>query len=209
MGSVRLIGEEGTYHLMARGNNRQRIFEDDEDRECFLGLMEAVGTHRRWVGYGYCLMDNHIHLVVTTPKADLGDGMRDLLARYARRFNRRHGRSGHLFSERYRMIPVQNDAQLLATIRYIARNPSRAGVTANPGEWPWGSYPAIATGAAEPRCVASEAVLGLFHPVAERARELFAQFVEADTDLYGEPPPDVAASTSPSISSLGPLPRRS
>ena len=57
------------------------------------GLLEGMTAQRSWIGFGYCLMDNHIHLVATTPKADVGDGMRDLLARYARYFNRRHGRT--------------------------------------------------------------------------------------------------------------------
>lgn len=180
MGRVRVISEETTYHLMARGNDRQRIFEDDEDRATIMGLLEGITAQRSWIGYAYCLMHNHIHLVATTPKADVGDGMRDLLSRYARHFNRRHGRSGHLFSERYRMVVIQDDAHLLATIRYVARNATRAGLVATPGEWAWSSYPGIATGASSVRCVASRAVLDLFHPVADRARELLVKFVEDD-----------------------------
>ena len=122
-------------------------------------------------------MGNHVHLVMTTPRADLGDGMRDVLARYARRFNQRHGRSGHLFSERYRMVPIGDDGHLLATIRYVARNPVEAGLASKPGDWTWGSYRAIATGA-QPHWVSSEVVLSFFHPMVKRARVLLTQFVE-------------------------------
>lgn len=202
MGSVRPIGEGSTYHLMARGNDRRRIFEDDEDRSCLLGLMDVVATHRAWVGYAYCLMENHLHFVVTTPRADVGDGMRDLLSRYARRFNRRHGRSGHLFSERYRLVLVQDDAQLLATIRYVARNPTRAGITASPEDWPWGSYPALASGRAPAKCISREAVLALFHPVADTARGLLAHFVEDRVDVDERPREPVSAARMPHIRSL-------
>lgn len=182
MGRVRLIGEGAPYHLMARGNNRRRIFQDDEDRVDFLRLLGAVIDRRAWVCLGYCLMENHIHLVATTTKANVDDGMRDLLGRYARRFNRRYGRTGHLFSERYRMVVIGDEAQLLATIRYVALNPSRAGLASTPREWVWGSYSAIVSGAASIPCVNLRAVLDLFHHDPGRARELLERFVEDDGD---------------------------
>lgn len=198
MGRVRWISEETTYHLMARGNNRQRVFEDDSDRATLMGLLERVTEQRSWIGYAYCLMNNHIHLVATTPKADVHEGMRDLLSRYARHFNRRHGRSGHLFSERYRMVVIENDAHLLATIRYIARNPIRAELTSTPGEWPWSSYSDLSTGAPTARCISSATVLDLFHSTPDRARELLVTFVE---DEHEEPRAE-ADTRSPKVASL-------
>ena len=198
MGRIRIISEETTYHLRARGNNRQQVFEDDSDRATLVGLLERVTDQRSWIGYAYCLMDNHIHFVATTPKADVHDGMRDLLSRYARHFNRRHGRSGHLFSERYRMVVIEDDAHLLATIRYVARNPTRAGLTSRPGEWPWSSYSDLSVGAPTAACVRSAAVLELFHAVPDRARELLVRFVE---DEHGTPGTDVDA-PSPNVASL-------
>ncbi len=180
MGRIRFVGEDATYHLMARGNNRRRIFEDDDDRAYLRRLLDAVIARRSWICFGYCFMDNHIHLVATTPRPDVGDGMRDLLARYARYFNRRHGRTGHLFSERYRMVVIEDDAQLLTTIRYVARNPTRAGVTAAPGAWEWGSYGPLTTGAARITGLTPRAILDLFHPDPSRARELLVKFVEED-----------------------------
>lgn len=180
MGRIRLTGEGVTYHLMARGNNRRRIFEDDVDRADLCRLLEAVIARRSWVCFGYCFLDNHLHLVATTPRPDVGDGMRDLLARYARHFNRRHGRTGHLFSERYRMVVIEDDAQLLATIRYVALNPTRAGLTASPADWAWGSYGALVTGSTPIRCLSTQALFDLFHPEAARARQLLVQFVEDD-----------------------------
>lgn len=199
MGRIRLIGEGMTYHLMARGNNRRRIFEDDDDRAYLRRLLDAVIARRSWTCFGYCFMENHIHLVVTTPRPDVGDGMRDLLGRYARYFNRRHGRTGHLFSERYRMVVVEGDAQLLATIRYVARNPTRAGVTAAPADWEWSSYGPLVAGAARIPCLFPRAVLDLFHPDPLRARQLLLKFVE---DEDPESPSTQPIPRRPSVRSL-------
>jgi REP element-mobilizing transposase RayT len=199
MGRIRSTGEGTTYHLMARGNNRRRIFEDDLDRADLHRRLDAVVTRRSWICFGYCFLDNHLHLVATTPRPDVGDGMRDLLARYARYFNRRHGRTGHLFSERYRMVVIEDDAQLLATIRYVALNPTRAGLTASPAEWAWSSYGALAAGSRPVPALSSRAVLELFHPEPARARELLVKFVEDDgqrlPETDGTPP-------TPSVRSL-------
>lgn len=205
MGRVRLVGAGATYHLMARGNNRRRIFEDDKDRFKLRALLDTVITRRSWTSFAYCFMDNHLHLVAMTPRADVGDGMRDLLARYARYFNRRHGRTGHLFSERYRMVVIEDDAQLLATIRYVARNPTSAGITPSAADWPWGSYAALATGNEQSLCVSSPEVLELFHTGPGRARDLLVRFVDDDgAGQLTAGPTTAAPSVRTLIQTLGP-----
>jgi hypothetical protein len=138
-------------------------------------------------------MDNHVHLLVETQEFDVADGMRDVLAQHAKRYNTRHGREGHLFSERYRLVGIDNDAHLLTTLRYIAMNPVRAGLVDCAGDWPWSSYTAVLDGAPQTECVPARAVLPLFHPLEPRARDLLRHFVEA-----GEP----RAVRRPSVSTL-------
>src|SRR5687768_8730792 len=91
----------GVYHVYARGNDRRRIFLDDEDRRRYLALLAAVTSHRRWLTMAYCLMDNHVHLLIETLEPNLGRGMHRLQGGFAQWFNKRHGTTGHVFERRY------------------------------------------------------------------------------------------------------------
>jgi putative transposase len=128
-----------SYHAMARGNNRQPVFLSDADREDFLTRLGQVAERHAWRCLAYCLMGNHFHLAVTTERGNLPEGMRDLLAGFARSSNRRNGRSGHVFGHRYTTVPICNDGQFESTIAYILNNPVRAGLVAQPEDWHWSS----------------------------------------------------------------------
>ena len=125
--------------MYARGNDRQRIFKDDVDRRAYVAMLGHVVTKRAWFCLAYCLMRNHIHLLVETPEPDLDAGMHWLQGSYAKGFNRRHRRSGHLFQGRYGAKRVEDDPQLWMTADYIARNPVDAGYCTTPEEWRWSS----------------------------------------------------------------------
>src|SRR5687767_10491530 len=99
----------GIYHVFARGNNRQRIFTDDLDRKSYLLILEEVCDRFSWARLGYCLMSNHVHLLLETEEGNLSDGMQRLQNRYAKRFNYRHERSGHLFGGRFGSVRVETD----------------------------------------------------------------------------------------------------
>jgi REP element-mobilizing transposase RayT len=102
-------------------------------------LGKAVVRHR-WRCLAFCLMDNHVHLLVETPAPNLGRGMQWLHGAYARAFNDRYSRAGHLFQGRFGAVRMLSDAQLLMVARYIARNPVEGGLCREPGEWPWSSH---------------------------------------------------------------------
>jgi putative transposase len=135
-------------HAYARGNRQQRIYLDDEDRWMYLALLGGVIKRSRWRCLSFCLMDNHVHLLVETPAAGLGTGMQRLHGLYAQWFNRRHRRSGHLFQGRFGSVQMASDAQLLETARYIARNPVEAGLCRDAADWPWSSHRAAVRDAA-------------------------------------------------------------
>lgn len=145
---LRLQFPGAVYHITARGNARQDIFIDDRDRARFLDLLGREIEQHRWRCHAFCLMDNHYHLLVETPEANLSRGMKRLNMAYAQSFNRRHGRAGHLFQGRYHTIIVEKDDHLLELCRYIVLNPVRAGTAAVPEVWPWSSYRATASGRA-------------------------------------------------------------
>jgi putative transposase len=127
------------HHVTARGVDGRTIFVDDADHHVFVRMLGRVAERNHWTRLAHCLMDNHYHLLVTTPMADLAGGMKRLNGEYAQEFNRRHRRRGHLFQDRYWSRLVRSDEQLTATATYIAMNPVAAGLCAEPGDWAWSS----------------------------------------------------------------------
>ncbi len=165
-------------HVFARGNNRQRIFRDLDDRELYLSLLGQVVRRQRWACLSYCLMHNHIHLLVETAAPNLGTGIQRLHSLYAQTFNKRHKRCGHLFQDRYGAIRVRSDEQLLQVARYIALNPVQAGLCGRPDEWPWSSHAAMVGGEAPP-WLDVQRLLGFFGIWGGAPAERYAEFVGA------------------------------
>ena len=136
--------EGAMHHVFARGNQKQAIFLDVTDRFVYLRMLAAETRRRGWRCLAYCLMENHIHLLIETPNANLSSGMQRLNSRYAQYFNQRHHRVGHLFQGRFGAVRVSSDAQLWALVGYMARNPVEAGLCERAEDWPWSSYAATA-----------------------------------------------------------------
>ena len=166
------------YHLTSRGNARGDIFRDDADREEFLAVLTAVVERFQWRLYAYCLMDNHYHLMVETPKADLSLGMRHLNGVYTQRFNRRHGRVGHVFQGRFKAIVVDKQAYLLELSRYVVLNPVRARMVKDPARYRWSSYRASAGLEDHPAFLDVPRLLAHFAHSLPAARRRYVAFVE-------------------------------
>ena len=123
---LRIEFPSALYHVTSRGDRREPIFEDDEDRRKFLRVLAETVDRFNWICHAYCLMTNHYHLVVETPEANLSKGMRQLNGVYTQASNRRHRRTGHLFQGRFKAILVDKDSYLLELTRYVVLNPVRA-----------------------------------------------------------------------------------
>lgn len=137
--AARKVSESGLYHVMARGASRQLIFEDDADRRSFLAFL-AKGCEECGVRLlAYVLMGNHFHLVAGGSVEDVSNCMRRVTGAYAAKFNGRHGRCGHLFQDRFKSEPIEDDGYLLTVIRYVHQNPEVAGL-AKTADWLWSSY---------------------------------------------------------------------
>ena len=175
---IRVVGAGAIYHVVARGNDRQMLFLGDDDRARFMELLVEVAGALNWEGFAYCLMGNHFHLAFATPEGDLPEGMRDVMGRYARHFNRVHRRSGHVFGGRYRAGPIESDGHLLSVVRYVARNPVVAGLVADAADWEWGSYREVVHGLPGAGFVDQAGMLELFHRHRWRARASLRHFVE-------------------------------
>ncbi len=140
---IRIEFSGAFYHVTARGNRRESIFDDDIDREKFLEINGQVIEDFNWICHAYCLMTNHYHLVIETPDGNLSKGMRQLNGVFTQTSNHRHQRGGHLFQGRYKSILVDADAYLLELIRYVVLNPVRAVMVDHPRMWRWSSYNAM------------------------------------------------------------------
>lgn len=137
---ARKQAESGIYHLMMRGINRQRIFEDENDSERFL---EVLAGYKETCGYellGYCLMGNHVHILMRIGAEPLQIVMRRIAAKYVYWYNVKYERVGHLFQERFRSEPVEDDVRLMTVLRYIHRNPVKAGLCERPEDYVLSSY---------------------------------------------------------------------
>jgi REP element-mobilizing transposase RayT len=170
---LRIQSDEVLYHLTTRGVDRRAIFLDDDDRRFFLRLLDRVVRRDGFVIHAYCLMTNHVHLLVETPHANVARGMQRLLGHYAREHNARAGRRGHLFERRYLDRLVETEEHLISTARYLARNPVEARLCDHPSEWPWSSYRATAGLAPRPRFLTTARVLAVLDRRRAVARTLY------------------------------------
>jgi putative transposase len=127
----------GYYHVTARGNDGMSIYADVVDRRVFLAYLERVAGDAEWTLYAWCLMTNHFHLVLENRRPNLSQGMHRLNGLYARWFNDRHERTGHLFGKRFGAKAIEDDRQLFNTAEYVFDNPVRAGLCRSRQEWQW------------------------------------------------------------------------
>jgi REP element-mobilizing transposase RayT len=150
----------GIFHVTSRGNNRTQIFFDELDCLEYLRALATAVSQFGWLCHSYCLLPNHVHLLLETPTPNLALGMRIVNGRFAQRFNRRYGRTGHVFEGPYHAELVARDAHFLETCRYIVLNPVRAGLCSDPAEWPWSSYRALVGLEDPPSFLTTDFVLG-------------------------------------------------
>jgi REP element-mobilizing transposase RayT len=162
---------------MSRGNARAKIYWDEVDRFKFLDVLSAVVSRFKWLVHAYCLMDNHYHLIVETPLANLSAGMRQLNGVYTQRINRRYKRCGHLLQGRFKAMLIEKDRYLLEAARYIVLNPVRAGICSKPVDWEWSSYRPTAGLGRKPDFLETDWILERFSRRRAQALRLYAAFV--------------------------------
>jgi len=136
--AARKKSKSGIYHIMIRGINRQDIFEDDEDKEKFIQTVVVCKDKCDFQIYGYCLMSNHIHLLIKDE--NLAITMRKICASYVYWYNWKYKRSGHLYQDRFKSEVIEDDSYLLTVLRYIHQNPLKAGMIKNIADYKWSSY---------------------------------------------------------------------
>ena len=171
--AARKKSESGIYHIILRGINKQTIFEDDEDRLKFLQTLSKYKDACRFNIFAYCLMDNHIHILLKEGKEELAMAMRRIGACYVYWYNYKYGRCGHLFQDRFKSEAVDDDSYLLSVIRYIHQNPLKARMVKNIAGHKWSSYNEYIKGS---NIVDIDFVLDIFDENRERALKRFEEF---------------------------------
>ena len=185
---LRVQFEGAIYHVTIRGVERRRIFKDDGDRGRFLaGVKEAEGEYGVRV-YLFCLMTNHVHLLVETPRGNLSAFMHKLQTAYTVYYNHRHRRAGHLTQGRFRAMPVEGDEYLLKLSRYIHLNPVFVGALAEQPlerrvealrQYPWSSYRGYAGLAQGAGFVDEGPILAQMEVAEKKSRRVYRRYVEA------------------------------
>jgi REP element-mobilizing transposase RayT len=180
---LRLEFAGALYHITSRGDRREAIYRDDEERQEWLEVRGQVYERFNWVIHGYCQMTNHYHLVAETVEGHLSRGMRQLNGLYTQQFNRRHHENGHLFQGRYKAILVQKDSHLLELTRYVVLNPVRAGMVTRPEDWVWSSYRVMIHAEREHQWLDVDWTLSQFGHDRTQAIAAYRQFVMAGKGL--------------------------
>ncbi len=170
------------YHVTSRGNAKQTIFIDDEDKERFFDMLSMVVERFNWLCHAYCLMGNHYHLLIETLNGNLSKGMRQLNGVYTQGFNQRHRQVGHLFQGRYKAILVEKDDHLLSLCRYVVLNPVRVGLVKRPEQWRWSSYKATVGLAKRPAFLTVDWILSQFDGRKGVSMEQYRRFVMEGVD---------------------------
>ncbi|MBI5750013.1 MAG: transposase [Nitrospinae bacterium] len=174
---LRIEYPEAVYHVTSRGDGRGKIFTDDSDKEKFLEVLDSVIKRYNWLCHAYCLMNNHYHLLIETPDANLSMGMRQLNGIYTQAYNRRHRKPGHLFQGRYKAILVQKENHLLELCRYVVLNPVRAKIIEKPENWKWSSYAATCGLKKDSKFLKVDWILGQFGSERKAAQKRYKEFV--------------------------------
>lgn len=131
--------EKQLYHIMMRGNNREKIFIDEEDKSRIIDTLGDKKKAQEFFLYAYCVMDNHIHLIVKEGKDPIARTIKRIAASYSYYFNKKYKRIGHVFQERFKSENIENESYLLSAIRYVHQNPLKPGIGTIEG-YKWSSY---------------------------------------------------------------------
>ena len=172
----------GIYHIMIRGNERKEIFFDDDDRDRFLWILNKIKADGNYHIYAYCLMNNHVHLLMKEGKDSIQRTMKRIGVSYVYYFNNKYQRIGHLFQDRFRSEEVEEDSHILAAARYIHNNPVKAGIVKRVNDYKWSSYTEyIYKSGSREGLVENSFLLSMLSDRKGRAIELFKEYTSEKT----------------------------
>lgn len=175
---ARTKGEYSTYHIIQRGNERKSIFISDDDKVRFLDMLKKMKEKYNFAIEAYCLMDNHVHLLLNDNGNDISKIVKSINISYAYYFNRVYKRVGHLFQDRFKSEVIEDDKYLLTVSAYIHNNPVKAGMAKSPEEYKWSSFNCfIGREKIRPDLVRVERILSIFSESKRKSMEEYYNYV--------------------------------
>ena len=180
----RKLSKTGTYHIMLRGNERKSIFPEEEDYRKFLQILAIKKRDDSFLLYAYCLMSNHLHLLIREKKQNISQIMKRINIAYAYYFNKKYNRVGHVFQDRFKSESVEEESYLLSVIRYIHNNPLNAKMVKDPILYPWSSNNYYIN--ESKKCIIDkEDILTIFSSKIPKAIQLFKFFSQKPSTSIG------------------------
>jgi putative transposase len=176
----------GMHHVTAKSPSRRVLFRNASDCERYLELVAREVQERKWRVLTFCLMTNHLHVLLQTPEPDLGIGFKRIHETYATECNQRYDEFGHVFGSRFYSGLVKDDRHVVACLRYIARNPVKAAMCAHPRDWRWSGDGALGGWSPPPAFLDVDAAYQYLGDDTESARRAYIEFVGlSNRDLLG------------------------
>lgn len=180
----RKLSKAGTYHIMLRGNDRKSIFPEEEDYRKFLQILATKKRDDSFLLYAYCLMSNHLHLLIREKKQNISQIMKRINIAYAYYFNKKYNRVGHVFQDRFKSESIEEESYLLSVIRYIHNNPLNAKMVNDLILHPWSSYN-LYINESKKSIIDKEEILTIFSSKTPRAIQLFQDFSQKPSTSIG------------------------
>jgi REP element-mobilizing transposase RayT len=179
----RRSSSSGIYHVMIRGNEKKDIFLDHKDKNKIIRVLKSVNTDDAFNLYAYCIMNNHAHFVIKECNDDISKIMKKINTSYASYYNRKYNRIGHVFQDRFKSEPVEDERYLLQVIRYVHNNPVKAEMVSNPENYPWSSYSQyLSVGEGQDDFISIMQILELFGKSKESAILKFIEFTSRNDE---------------------------
>lgn len=179
---VRIEFPGAVYRVTSKGREGQLVFDDADDRGVFLNVLDNVVSRFGWLIHSYVLMDDHYHLVVEVPEANLSKGMRQLNGVYTQHVNRRHGQEGPIFHGRFKSILLEKKVYLLPVCRHVVTNPSRIKKASNFSVYKWSSHRALAGQVKAPSFLYMDDVLNHFGRREKAAQRKYSDYVKSGVE---------------------------
>lgn len=178
---ARIREENSIYHIIQRGNEKKNIFSLDDDKSKFLDILQKMKEKYNFLIYGYCIMDNYVHLIINDNDNDISKLMKSINISYAFYYNHVYDRCGHLFQDRFKSQLITNDSYLLQLSKYIHNNPVKAGLAKKAEDYGWSSFNTyIQKAENKDGFVDVNKVLGIYSNLKDRALKQYVRFVEEE-----------------------------
>jgi REP element-mobilizing transposase RayT len=173
----RIEFEGAFYHVITRGNQRQKVFKNKDDFLKYLDILSNYKMRYKYFLYAFVLMNNHVHLLIETQEIPLSKILQGINQSYTTYFNRKYKTVGHLFQGRYKAILCDRDEYLLSLVKYIHLNPVRAGIVKTPDEYQWSSHHSYVKRTDGANIIDTDQVLRMFSEDKQRARKLYSSYM--------------------------------